>query len=203
MHTPCARHAHAMQCACHARAMRIPCKVAVPCSDHVARLVCSDRFFGELEAAVAEEFASLSRRDAARDPARATPSANTPLTVTLSYVDDDGDRVGVASDGALREAVAAAREAGKDRLHLDAHGEAREGTAPAPAAAAAAATAAAAAAAAATSAASAVSAAATAAAARLSSWLSHAHERADLLSVSAVALAAGTVLAVAVARRWR
>ena len=175
----------------------------MPCSDHVARLVCSDRFFGELEAAVAEEFASLSRRDAARDPARATPSANTPLTVTLSYVDDDGDRVGVASDGALREAVAAAREAGKDRLHLDAHGEAREGTAPAPAAAAAAATAAAAAAAAATSAASAVSAAATAAAARLSSWLSHAHERADLLSVSAVALAAGTVLAVAVARRWR
>ena len=186
----------------------------MPGSDHVARLVCSDRFFGELEAAVAAELASLSRRDAARDPARATHSANTPLTVTLSYVDDDGDRVGVASDGALREAVAAAREAGKDRLHLDAHGEAREGTAlAAPAAAAAAASAAAAAAA---SAASAASAAATAAAARLGSWLSHAHGRADLLvgelsdgradllSVSTVALASGAVLAVAVAtRHWR
>ena len=196
--------------------MRIPCKVAVPCSDHVARLVCSDRFFGELEAAVAAELASLSRRDAARDPARATHSANTPLTVTLSYVDDDGDRVGVASDGALREAVAAAREAGKDRLHLDAHGEAREGTALAAPAAAAAAAAASAAAAAAASAASAASAAATAAAARLGSWLSHAHGRADLLvgelsdgradllSVSTVALAAGAVLAVAVAsRHWR
>ena len=147
---------------------------------------------------VAAELASLSRRDASRDASQSTPS-RTPLAVRLSYVDDDGDRVGVASDGALREAVAAARDAGKDRLHLDAHGEACEGGIPAAATAAAANAAAAAAA----SAASAASAAAAAAAARLGSLLPHALERDNLMSVSAVALAAGAVLAVAVARRWR